>query len=58
MWQKAGSGVGASGTASVARPPSGGVAAPGGWHPTILYLLALVAAEMVILGFVSKHLLK
>ena len=32
-------------------------AGPGGWHPTVLYMLALVAAEIVIVGVLSRHLL-
>lgn len=37
---------------------SGAVQAPGGWHPTILYMLVLVAAEIVAVGFLSRTLLK
>lgn len=28
------------------------------WHPTVLYLLALVVAEMVVFGFISNLLRK
>lgn len=30
---------------------------PGGWHPTILYMLALVITEIVLVGILSRHLL-
>ena len=49
-------GASASSAAAVSGPSS--AAGPGGWHPTILYLLALVAAEIVAVGFLSRHLLK
>lgn len=35
----------------------GGQAGPGGWHPTILYMLGLIVAEVLIVGFLSRHLL-
>lgn len=37
--------------------PQGGSGAAGGWHPTILYLIGLVIAEIVVLGFISHKLL-
>lgn len=39
-------------------PQGGASAGPGGWHPTILYLLGLVLAEIVIVGILSRNLLK
>lgn len=30
---------------------------PGGWHPTVLYLLVLVVVEVIVAGFLSRHLL-
>lgn len=36
---------------------SGGPAGPGGWHPTVLAMLGLVVAEIVAVGFLSRHLL-
>lgn len=48
----------ASAGVSVASPPAGGLAAPGGWHPTVLYMLGLVIAEIVVTGFLSRHLLR
>lgn len=28
----------------------------GGWHPTILYLGALIIAEMFVFAFISRHI--
>lgn len=33
-------------------------AGPGGWHPTILYMIALVVSEIVIVGILSRNLLR
>lgn len=44
-------------TAAAAPPPAGAAALPGGWHPTILALLALTAAEIAVVAFLSRHLL-
>jgi len=43
---------GSSGAAPVASNASGtgSVAAPGGWHPTILYLGLLIVAEIFVIG--------
>ena len=27
-----------------------------GWHPTVIYLLLLIIAEMIVFGFISKAL--
>jgi hypothetical protein len=44
---------------AVASSPSGGsIAAPGGWHPTVLYMGGLVAGEIVAVAILSRHLLK
>lgn len=32
-------------------------AGPGGWHPTILYMLALIVIEVLVVGFLSRNLL-
>lgn len=37
---------------------AGGVTAPGGWHPTILYMLVLIVGEILAVAFLSRHLLK
>lgn len=54
---KAGATVGGGATANAAGA-AGRVSAPGGWHPTVLYMLGLVMAEIVIVGFLSRSLLK
>ena len=42
---------------SVSGPvPAGG--SPGGWHPTILYMVALIAAEIIAVALLSKWILK
>jgi hypothetical protein len=38
--------------------PGGSVNSPGGWHPTVLYMLGLVVLEIVAVAFLSRHLLK
>lgn len=38
---------------SQAASPSG-VQGPGGWHPTILYLLVLIVAEVVVIGWLLR----
>ncbi|WP_160148948.1 hypothetical protein [Amycolatopsis alkalitolerans] len=47
-------------SSSTAAPVSGPTAGTGGqgWHPTVLYMLGLVVAEIVIVGILSRHLLK
>ena len=39
---------------SQAASPNTGVNAPGGWHPTILYLLVLIVAEIVVIGWLLR----
>lgn len=52
-------GAGASAIqASPVKGPKGGGGSQGGWHPTVVYMLALVAAEIIAVGFLSRHLLK
>ena len=48
-------GAGGGGMAPVASPSGGGVTA-GGWHPDVLYMIALVVAEIALVAFISKHL--
>lgn len=31
---------------------------PGGWHPTVLYMLGLIVVEVFVVGWLSNHLLK
>lgn len=40
------------GSAQAASPNS--VQGPGGWHPTILYLLVLIVAEVVVVGWLLR----
>jgi hypothetical protein len=42
---------------AVQSPSPGLAAGPGGWHPTVLYMLALVAAEILVVGWLSRNLL-
>jgi hypothetical protein len=44
---------------AVSAPQQTGLSAgPGGWHPTVLYMLALVVIEIVVVGFLSRQLLR
>lgn len=47
--------VGMGGTANAANP-AGGIGSVRGWHPTVLYMIALVLVEIVVVGFLSRHL--
>lgn len=40
------------------QPLTSPVGAPGtkGWEPSVLYMLALVAAEIVLVAWIHKHL--
>ena len=49
-------GTGASAARSAAA--SGTAAGPGGWHPDILYMLGLVIAEVLVVAWLSRHLLR
>lgn len=51
----------AAGASENAAGPAGmsrGNGTWGGWHPSIVYLLLLVIGEAIIVGFLSRHLLK
>jgi hypothetical protein len=37
---------------------TGASSGPGGWHPTILYMLALVIGEVFVVAWLSRHLLR
>lgn len=52
----ASAGAGAGGMAPISSPSGGGSGIPGGWHPTVLYMLGLVAAEILLVAWISKHL--
>ena len=34
----------------------GMISGAGDWHPTVIYLLILVVAEMIVFGFIAKAL--
>jgi len=38
--------------------PGGGTNGPGGWHPTVLFMLGLVVFEVLAVAILSRHLLK
>jgi hypothetical protein len=40
------------GSASAASPNA--VASPGGWHPTILYMVGLIIAEILVIGWMLR----
>jgi hypothetical protein len=51
----AGTGASANRAGAAARY---GTAGPGGWHPTVLYMLGLIIAEVLVVAWLSAHLLK
>ena len=48
--------AGAGGMAPIASPSGGGGTVAGGWHPTVLYMLGLVVAEILLVAWITKHL--
>jgi hypothetical protein len=42
------------GGAQAASPNQSAVQGPGGWHPTILYLLLLVVVEVAVIGWLLR----
>lgn len=58
MWNQYANKGTATGAPGAVQGPQAGSAAPGAWHPTVLYLIGLVVAEVVVLGFISHKLLK
>ena len=54
-WTGAGAGLGGAGAQSSPAPAAAG---PGGWHPDSLYMLGLVIAEIVLVGFLTRHLMR
>ncbi len=42
---------------AVQSPGAGLSSGPGGWHPTVLYMVALVLAEIVLVAWLSRRLL-
>ena len=47
--------VGAGGSANASNP-AGGIGSVRGWHPTVLYMLLLIIIEILVVGFLSRHL--
>ena len=47
---------GPGGMSPVTSPSAGKPATAGGWSPSVLYLVVLVAAEILIVGYVTKKL--
>lgn len=57
MWQGSGSGMGPKQQgAGMLAQGTGSQGTAGGWHPTILYLLLFVLAEMVVFGLIARIL--
>lgn len=48
----------AMGPVSSPQSTGPGGTGPGGWHPTILYLLLLIVAEVLIVGLLSRTVLR
>jgi hypothetical protein len=38
--------------------PGGLGPGPGGWHPTVLYMLGLVIGETIAVGWLTRYLLR
>ena len=55
-WTGSGQAMGPIASASSAGP--GSVSGPGGWHPTILYLIVLLVAEVFVVGLLSRTVLR
>lgn len=53
---KAYTSVGLGGSGAQSGPAPAMAAGPGGWHPDSLYMLGLVIAEIVLVGFITRHL--
>jgi hypothetical protein len=47
---------GPGGMQPVSAPSQQGGTGPGGWHPSVLYMLGLVAAEIIAVWYISKKL--
>jgi len=57
---QAGASIGSGASANRASAAAGGKGGtmPGGWQPTVVYMLCLIVAEVLIAGWLSRHLLK
>ena len=52
---------GSTAAAPISSPQAGGpgeISTPGGWHPTIVYLVVLLAVEFLAVGVLSRTVLK
>ena len=47
---------GAGNIAPVMSPSGGSGSGPGGWEPSVLYLIGLIIAEIAMIAWLSKHL--
>jgi hypothetical protein len=54
MGSAGGPGPGASPVGNPQGASPNQVQGPGGWHPTILYLLLLIVAEVVVIGWLLR----
>jgi hypothetical protein len=48
----------ATGVGPVTSPSTAGESGPGGWHPTIIYMVALIVVEIVVVALLGRTLLK
>ena len=55
-WKGSGSGMGPKQQGAGMLAQGTGSQGPGGWHPTILYLLVFIVAEMIVFGLVARLL--
>lgn len=55
-WASPGQAMGPIASAGASGP--GEVSGAGGWHPTILYLVGLIVAEVFIVGLLSRTVLR
>lgn len=54
--QGSGQGANMAGSTSYAAGQGPAAGSNSGWHPTILYMFVLILLEMVVFGFISRHL--
>jgi hypothetical protein len=48
--------AGSTGNMAPITSPGGSGGGASGWHPTVLYMIALVVAEIAAVAWISKHL--
>lgn len=51
-------GTSPQGVAPLSSPSGASGTGPGGWHPTVLYMLGLVIVEIILVGVLSRTVLK